>query len=236
MILEIDAGNTFVKWRLRQAGQVVKRGRLLTAEGVSASSLFNMIKPDEVWVSSVAGVPFNNGLAQQVRECWQLEPVFVQTRSRQSGVTNSYQDPSRMGVDRWVAMLAAFNDCGRGCCVVDCGSAITVEYLNDDGEHLGGYIMPGLRVLQGALLANTAEIIVDRTLDSFSISPAGDTSGAVGQGVNFMFKALQEKLVSELGEDCPLYITGGDGHLFAELSGVGRFVDDLVLDGLRWAV
>lgn len=236
MILEIDAGNTFVKWRLQQAGQVVKRGRLLTAEGVSASSLFNITKPDEVWVSSVAGIPFNDGLAQQMRESWQLEPVFVQTRDRQSGVTNSYQDPSRMGVDRWMAMLAAFNDCGRACCVVDCGSAITVEYLNDDGVHLGGYIMPGLRVLQGALLANTAEIIVDRTLDSFSISPAADTSGAVGQGVNFMFKALQEKLVSELGEDCPLYITGGDGHLFAELSGEGRFVDDLVLDGLRWAV
>lgn len=235
MILELDAGNTFIKWRLLDlSGSVTERGRLLTAELSGYAGW-----PDRTVcfarASSVAGVEVNQALSVSIRKHFGVSLCFATTQAAQAGVTNSYTDPSRMGVDRWMVMLAAWQECQRSCCIVDCGSAITVEYLQSDGGHQGGYIVPGLRLLKSGLLKNTAEIQVDRSVEGFVTEPGRDTSAAVTQGINLMFVALQEKLLRELPADMPLYITGGDGELFWQLAGRGVYRAELVMDGLRYA-
>lgn len=235
MILELDAGNTFIKWRLLgDEYQVVQRGRVLTAELAGYS--WPQMTVSVIRVASVAGAERNAQLSAELQKVFAVAPLFARTAADQAGVTNSYEDPSRMGVDRWLVMLAAWQRCGRACCIVDCGSAITVEYLSDAGVHHGGYIVPGLRLLRSGLLKNTAEILVDRDGGGFITAPGTHTSAAVEQGINLMFQALQEKLVAELPADMPLYITGGDGKLFHELAERGEYLPELVMDGLRYAL
>ena len=238
MILELDAGNTFIKWRLLDRNQVCERGKFLTAsdEWIWPACCNHLT---EVRVASVAGKDVNNRLIDQIKKLSACVPEFACTVGSVAGVVNSYSDPSRMGVDRWLAMLAAYSECKRACCIVDCGSAITVDYLSGDGQHLGGYIIPGLRLLNAALLQNTAEVIVDQDIKAFDLSPGKNTSTAVTHGVNYLFDSLCQKICSELevqSEPCALYITGGDGALFHQLAGQGKFVPDLVMDGLQWSL
>ncbi len=239
MILEIDAGNTFIKWRVLDGVRVVCRGRLLTqvlSQAVPAGWPADIA---QVRVASVAGPLVASLLTGYCRSLWQLEPRFALTSAAAAGVRNSYAEPSRMGVDRWLVMLAAYNKCRQACCIVDCGSAITVDYLSADGQHQGGYIIPGLRLMSRSLLANTAEVIVDQDISRFSTEPGCHTSAAVGHGANYLFEALQQRLVRDLRqrpEPTALFVTGGDGELFHRLAGQGNWCPDLVLDGLVWAL
>lgn len=238
MILDIDVGNTLLKWRTVGSGAVVDRGRHPTDRLTAEMPVDWPAQIDQVRISNVAGPAVAALLLAYCQARWGCQPEFAVTRAAAAGVVNSYSDPSRMGVDRWLAMLAAYNDCRHACCVVDCGSAITVDYLEDDGQHRGGFIIPGLRLMSESLQRNTAEVLVDRTVDQFQVEPGQHTSAAVAHGINFAFKALQEKITSELGEsaDACLYITGGDGVLFHQLAGVGQLHTDLVMEGLRWSL
>lgn len=234
MILEIDAGNTFIKWRILQAGGVSDRGRFLTLGlGVELSPA-SWQQCDAVRIASVAGAEINSLL----QKCLPVQGAFACTAFTQAGLNNSYTDPSRMGVDRWLAMLAAFHQSETECCVVDCGSAITVDYVGRDGQHLGGYILPGLRLMNQSLQVNTAEVIVDQSIEQFSEQLGTSTSEAVLHGVNYMFAALVSRVVSDVKQraNCQLFITGGDGALFAQLAGCGELIEDLVMDGLVWSL
>lgn len=236
MILEIDAGNTFIKWRVLEQSGV--RGKLLTAE-LSKQSIPErwQQKFSKIRVTSVAGKEVNLQLKTIFEALEQVEPLFAKTTAEQAGLTNSYLDPQRMGVDRWLAMLAAYKKAGGACCVVDCGSAITVDHVDEAGRHLGGHIIPGLKLMQKGLLENTSEILVDHSIKSFNPQPGRDTNSAVSNGIDFAFAALAKKIVDDLNvKHSDLYITGGDGELFHKMAGCGQLEPDLVLDGLAWAL
>ncbi|WP_299182210.1 type III pantothenate kinase [uncultured Neptuniibacter sp.] len=235
MILEFDAGNTFIKWRTL-GGNVNHQGRMLTRDltSIELPCADTLSKIELVRIASVAGDLVNQQLQQKIIASGLPLPVFAVTQRESHGVINSYTDPSRMGVDRWLAMLAAYRRCQRACCVVDCGSAITVDYLAEGGKHLGGYIIPGLRLMQKALLANTAEILVDNDIAMFDNSPGRSTSEAVIHGINFAFDALVKSVVDKRSSEMDLLITGGDGELFFKLAGCGEYIPDLVMDGLVW--
>ncbi|MGH1463269.1 MAG: type III pantothenate kinase [Neptuniibacter sp.] len=239
MILEIDAGNTFIKWRLLDGSIVTERGKLKT-DSDQWTFPIHWSDVDVVRIASVAGDSVQERLVSFIQnKNNSIELRLALTEAKAAGVVNSYSDPSRMGVDRWLVMLAAYNDCKKACCIVDCGSAITVDYVDAGGKHLGGYIIPGLRLLSSTLLENTAEIIVDQDIDAFNLMPGRHTSAAVKHGVNYMFNALCHQITDELhrsDEQWELYVTGGDGELFAQLAGCDNYIPDLVMDGLSWSV
>lgn len=240
MILEIDAGNTFVKWRYRTDVQNQGlSGRWLTAEFDASCLEMCKAMPQQVLVASVAGVEFEQRLSLAIAERWSCPLRFARSSALAAGVRNSYADPSRMGVDRWLVMLAAWQRYHEPCCIVDCGSAITIDLLDAAGQHQGGYILPGLRLMRKVLTGATAGILVDRDIDSFSTEPGRDTSSAVAHGTNLMFAALAQQLpfiFEGSGSGTRLLITGGDGPLFHSLAGQGELLPDLVMDGLRWAL
>jgi len=228
-ILDLDAGNTFVKWRVFGTSL---RGR------VGHHELDHEAWPesvDRVRVASVAGEGVNRALRDFVQRRWRLVPEFAETRASACGVVNSYTDPSRMGVDRWLAVLSAWQRAQGACWVVDCGSAITVEQLDDAGQHLGGYIMPGLQLMCQNLLSNTAKVIVDHSIEGFSAAPGVNTSEAVQHGVNLLLVSLAEKVMRKAAGQ-PVYVTGGDGELFCTLADGAIWCPDLVLDGLSLAL
>ena len=227
-LLLVDIGNTRVKYAYSTEGELAQQCYAASLVELDLSEVI------ELRIGSVARKAEVEQWLSTLPDDILIKQAKVSPEAY--GVRCIYPDCSRLGVDRWLVMLAAWNDCRAPCCIVDCGSAITVEYLDEGGRHEGGYIMPGLRLLKSSLLTNTAEILVDRTAEGFSTEPGCHTSAAVEHGINLMFKALQEKILASLEPNMRLYITGGDGKIFHRLCGEGDYRPELVMDGLVWAL
>tara|TARA_R110002094_G_scaffold2355_1_gene9674 strand:+ start:417 stop:1154 length:738 start_codon:yes stop_codon:yes gene_type:complete len=238
MTLDIDIGNTRLKWRYG-----LQRGFLDTA-GLSAEVLQSgwkgLAAPVRVRFVSVAAENVEQQLKDYCQRAWSVVAEKATSQPSQAGVVNSYAHFQTMGADRWLAMLAGFNRAGA-CCVVDCGSAVTVDYVNASGQHLGGYIAPGIRLMRKGLLSNTRQIhLPEESLTRFDTRPGRSTEEAVGHGIELMMAALAERVVRDckalLGDEARLLVAGGDGERFLEAAGMGECCADLVLDGLSWAL
>ncbi|MFU8765165.1 MAG: type III pantothenate kinase, partial [Haliea sp.] len=157
--LQFDVGNSSAKWRLMAGGELVTRGvyrrddedsrkRLLACSDGVAS----------IWIASVASEEAEFQLAGMLQERWQIEPWFARSEARTGALVNSYQQPLRMGVDRWLAMLGAWHRHPGRLCVVDAGSALTIDLVAGSGRHEGGYIIPGPSLMERALLLDTDRV------------------------------------------------------------------------------
>jgi type III pantothenate kinase len=238
MILDIDLGNTRLKWRLSEGGETASGG----AEPVQEPDLLSVVDatPTRVRIASVAGPEITNRLQEQCRQLWKLEPELAQTQAHQCGVTNAYADPSTMGVDRWLAALAAFNTAAGGCLVVDCGSAVNIEVIEASGRQEGGYIVPGFQFAREMLLHQTGKVRYDAAAFRSGTSPGVNTAEAVEHGVVLMIAAMVERLFNEREQQwgqCTLFLTGGDAAILENaLTVPGILEPDLVLDGLALAL
>ena len=152
---------------------------------------------------------------------------------------NAYVEPQRLGSDRWAALIGAHAAVSGPLCVVDCGSAVTLDALDVKGQHLGGLIIPGLDMMRGALINNTSGIheqALARGEGEVSVL-ARDTQGAVTGGVLYTLIAVIDRVTADLAADLqsPLtrVITGGDAErLLPLLAGPYRHEPELVLQGL----
>lgn len=233
MILDLDVGNTRCKWRLKDAaGDVIDRGVDAGFPAIGSA----MPAPQRVRIARVAGAAAR--WRQWARDEFGVEPEFARSTASACGVTNGYGEPDRLGVDRWLAVCAAFVDARRACVVIDAGSAITADAVDKDGRHLGGYITPGLRLLGGAVVANTADVAWQpEGQAALAMGPGDSTQRAVAAGiavmaVGFVERALRE-LSTRLAERPTVYLTGGDGAGLRPLLSFDVIeAPDLVLDGL----
>lgn len=239
MHLFIDIGNTAIKWRARGDGRVLAGGGphhrdwreqlLALSEGLPD-------KPARVVIASVAGRQTDELLAGLCREILQVAPEFYYSPARDAGVTSCYQAPQRLGVDRWLAIVEAWHTTGAAI-VIDCGSAMTIDAVNRDGQHCGGYIVPGLRMLETSLVSGTGAIRLDPA-SSPGLAPGTSTEECVRNGILRMSVAFIADAVVALHEavqdTCPIIITGGDAAMLASLLAFPvQVVPDLVLDGLE---
>lgn len=235
MQLLIDAGNTRIKWAALEGGGFLQAGELQGDQpfGRLASEL---PAPAEVWVASVRDDAFSAALAESLRQYWpgaaQHWPV---TRAEAFGVTCAYPEPETMGVDRWLALLAAHDLTPGPVCVVDAGSAVTLDALDPLGRHLGGLILPGMAMAREMMHQRTARV---RVAGEFQRSWWTDnTSDALNNGSYWGIVSLvdrfREETVKRLGADCDLVLTGGDAPAIMEsLQRPGRHEPQLVLKGL----
>ena len=158
----IDVGNTRIKWaalehgELTQSGHAWHRGTLDAALAALASALPSRV--GRFVVANVAGQEVAERLNDLARQRSGLEPRFVTTAHAQFGVRCAYADPARLGVDRWVAVLAAYHAAHGAACVLDAGTAVTFDAVAADGRHLGGLIFPGAHMAAAALQQRTSEI------------------------------------------------------------------------------
>ncbi len=124
-------------------------------------------------------------------------------------------------------------------CVIDCGTAITVDAVDADGQHQGGLIVPGLEMMRGALLKHTHGVIYDMEADSSVEADllGRNTRGCVEGGTLYAVIAFIDRVVSdlrkELGGEMQCSITGGDApRVLPLLRGEYRHEPHLVLQGL----
>jgi type III pantothenate kinase len=166
---------------------------------------------------------------------------FLRAVPEACGVRCAYAEPARLGADRWAALLGARTLTGGACLVVDAGSALTIDAMAPAGQHLGGWIIPGLNMMVDALEARTGDLGVLRRA-----SPAGspvpfpaDTGPAMEQGAQLAacgaVQAARARLEAHCGAPARVLVTGGDaGRLLADI-GIAEHVPDLVLRGLARA-
>ncbi len=241
MILQLDVGNSSAKWRLLDGDRILARGRRdWRLPWADLAAQYPDIR--HLQVVSVAGDEPDAVLARLLEADFAIAPAFARTRSEWAGVTNSYERPEAMGADRWLAMLAAWHECGQGCVVLDAGSALTVDVLAEDGRHAGGYIVPGLAMQQATLLSATGRVrFAPLPAPELDPQPGGSTQACVAAGALLAVRGAAEQALAQarsiLGSNCPIFITGGDAETLwpNEMRAQGgdwRLRPDLVLDGL----
>lgn len=242
--LALDVGNTRLKWALYDSPQP---GATLMAHG--AEFLENIDKlaegpwsdlpePSQILGCIVAGDAIRRRVSAQL-ELWDTPPQWVVSSAAEAGLTNGYDHPTRLGADRWVAMIGARHRMlargeHRPLVVVMVGTAVTVEAIDMDGRFLGGIIIPGHGIMLRALESGTAGLHV----------PTGDvvdfptnTSDALTSGGTFAIAGAVERMIQHVTKHCgatPVCImTGGAGWKMAPSMSVPfELVDSLIFDGL----
>lgn len=240
-MLLADIGNSCLKWTWLHDGVLQPGERALYREEGLASVLARhwapLRRPQRLLVANVGGAEAAAVLSEWTRQRWDLVPEFLCAQASAFGVRNAYAEPHRLGSDRWAALIATHHSTPRAACIVDCGTAITIDALAADGQHLGGLIVPGLATMRRALLDNTSGIeLRGEAMEAVSLL-ARDTEGAVRGGTLYAAVAVIDRVVADvraaLGKDVARIITGGDAPILLALLGE-RFVHepDLVLQGL----
>ena len=229
MTILIDVGNTAIKWQLREAEQVVCTDKGDTDELLSC--LNSLADPSRhlVAVSCVRDDEFARALNDSLVKAG-CEGVAFATSARQfAGVTNAYRDPSSLGVDRWLAILALKSFGYESGIVVDIGTACTIDVL-ENNRHMGGFILPGPKLACDALVANTDKIRFVSEPPA-ALAPGTDTGGCVVAGAWLTIAGAIREISAQYPQ-APLYITGGAGPTLSDLGVEGRLAKDLVFDGL----
>jgi type III pantothenate kinase len=237
--LLVDIGNTRVKWGLGKGGRIEAGEPFSSDPAVLGSHLDRcwsaMGRPDSVWVSNVAGAETADRLANWVAAAWGLSVRFVKPEAQGCGIRNGYEQPEKLGVDRWVSLIALGNRHPLPACAVGCGTALTLDVLDAGGRHLGGLIAPGLNLMKRALLRETHGI---REIEGGIPALLGRTTAAgVEGGSLYACTGLIEKVVREASErldaELHLVLSGGDAETLAAHLGIPcRVAPHLVLEGL----
>ena len=227
--LLIDQGNTAIKWRMADASGLSTEGGVVeSAEGLSAC--LKALVWGAVGLSSVGSDETRSALAHTLL-AMSAAPVFTASSERAClGLRNSYAEPELMGVDRWLAMLAV-RDGGEGAfCVIDAGTAVTVDIVTAEGQHEGGYIFPGPELMRRALISDTGRIRADAGLAP-DLAPGQSTIDCVNAGVWRAACACVQSVMTDYPEHHAILTGGGAAGLLA-LGVAADFRPDLVLQGL----
>ncbi|HEX7440958.1 MAG TPA: type III pantothenate kinase [Caldimonas sp.] len=242
--LAIDIGNTRLKWAQYASPQP---GATLLAHGavfleamdeLADNHWKHLASPSSMLGCVVAGEGVKRRAEEQL-ELWDLAPSWVVSSAHACGVTNGYEHPNRLGVDRWVALIGAWNRVlahgpARPALVVMVGTAVTVDALDHTGRFLGGLILPGFGLMLRALEMGTAGLkaptgeVVDfptNTSDALMSGGADAMAGAV--------ERMHRKLLRRTGQAPVLIMTGGAGVKLAPITDLAfETVDNLIFEGL----
>lgn len=240
MMLLLDLGNSRLKWALAAAGSPA-----WIASGSVDWSADPLARLREAWASSppvaavlAASVVDDAREAQvgvAVQERFGMAPHWVRTPASACGVRNAYADPGRLGVDRFLAMVAAHAAGQAPCVLASAGTALTLDALGADGEHLGGLIAPGAQLMQDALLGATARVRPERP--GAIVDAARNTADALASGCWHALAALVDRFAvrmrEPLGGTPTVLVGGGDAaQLLALLTVPAQLSGDGVLRGL----
>lgn len=242
MILLVDLGNSRVKWAHWRDGRLGEQHAAPYA-GWSVEdwqrTLFDEPGIERVVAARVGGGPDAAALDAAARRALARPVTFVATTAEAAGVRNAYPDPALLGVDRWLAVIGGYARVGGPCCVADVGTAATVDGVDADGRHLGGFIVPGPDLMMRALWRGTADLATHTATSGAAAGAlfADNTRDAIDRGCRLAVAALVERSVREMtrriGRAPRLILTGGAAPAVASLlETTAEEVPDLVLRGL----
>jgi type III pantothenate kinase len=232
-ILAVDAGNTRIKWGLWD-GRWLRQGAVPTTELAALKTAWEGLSDVRRLIAcSVAGSQVGDWL-----NAWALvrglAVHWVTSVREQCGVRNQYEDPSKLGADRWAALVGARALVDGAAIVVVAGTTVTINALSKEGDFLGGLILPGLDMMAEALERGTAGL--PRAPGGFAAFPQ-TTADAIASGAIQAVCGAVERMQRELaarGTEPQIRLSGGAAQtLHAHLAQPSRILPNLVLEGLR---
>jgi type III pantothenate kinase len=218
--LYVDIGHSAVKWRTHDSEVFSK-----SIDNFSEKSLPNS---QSIWLSAVAHPQIVEAINMKFSDV-----EVVKSLSHFGSLTIAYKEPLDLGSDRFLAMLGAlkhFPD--RNLLIIDVGSALTIDIVNDSGEHQGGLIMPGLEAIRGSF---TKFATNSKNLHSSNLQSSTEEAWLSGTQVMFI-SSIKEQITTYKTEqpDGIVTLTGGSVRsLISELPETVNYFDNLVLDGLE---
>lgn len=247
--LVMDIGNTRLKWGLYSAStpgaQYLAGGAVVLEEidQLAQTQWQSVPKPTHMLGCAVAGDAVKRRVEEQL-ETWGIRPRWVASRAQAVGVINGYEYPSRLGADRWAAIVGArhrsWGDAARAgrkpspVVVVMVGTAVTVDAIDGQGHFLGGLILPGFGLMLRALEIGTAGLKVPtgevrefprNTSDALMSGGADAIAGAV--------ERMVQRLTQRFGEPPRLLMSGGAAPKLAPSIGVPHeVIEHLIFEGL----
>lgn len=244
MILELDCGNSLIKWRVLRAGGNVLAGGVVD----SAAELLEVVisvghcQLHACRLVSVRSEAETNELIASIGHAFAIPVSAASPAGELGGVRNGYEEPQRLGLDRWLALVGAYQLSPGNCLVLDLGTAVTSDFVTATGDHLGGYICPGVPLMRNQLRTHTRRIRYDDAAAEqaqTTLAPGRSTVEAVERGCSLMLRGfvLTQLDVARVhwGEDFAVYLTGGDASLVSEMLPQAHLVSDLVFVGLALA-
>jgi type III pantothenate kinase len=243
-LLALDIGNTRLKWARYTfpgpSAELLDQGAefLENIDKLAEGAWQGLAAPTHVLGCVVAGDAVKRRVQEQL-DIWDVTPQWVVASEAEAGLRNGYDHPTRLGADRWVAMIGAYHRMraqgpARPMVVVMVGTAVTVEAIDASGKFLGGLILPGHGIMLRALESGTAGLHV----------PTGEvrefptnTSDALTSGGTYAIAGAVERMVQHVrahcGADPKCVMTGGAGWKMApSMTQPFELVDNLIFDGL----
>ena len=237
--LLIDVGNSRTKWILAEGGHV--RGAARAVGHDNLTGLFDewlglRAPPQRVRGVRVGGDEAVAAIDQWIGNHWGATVQWLQTQAIGGGIRVTYDDPAQLGADRWLAMVGARAANYLPACVVDCGTAITLDVVDSQGRHQGGLILPGLAAQQTGL-ASVAPSLPTVALAAKTPFLTTNTRDALASGhlhgTAMALQGLIRRCMAESAERLTPLLTGGDATLLARYLDMDvRLRPDLVLEGL----
>ena len=243
-VLLLDVGNSRLKWGVLDDGEIRRTGHIaqdrVREHGLSVLTTKLPRRVDAVRASNVAGTSFATRLSGVVGMHCNADVHFARSEKRGWGVTNSYRQPRRLGVDRWVAMIGAWAETKSACLIVDAGTAVTLDALDNKGVHLGGQIIPGVETMLESLSSVTNDIPLVKSSAKQSLgdlkSFGRNTTAAVREGAQNAVTGAIERAIRTLqsnGYKPTIILTGGGAsRILGALDKAPLHRPNLVLNGL----
>jgi type III pantothenate kinase len=234
MNLFIDIGNTRLKWAVGN-GLDLGQGQPINNINIDRNELIqrwqDIPQPEQLAISCVGARHLFDLVLSVANELWPgITIIRAKSKAHGFGITSSYQEPEKLGVDRWLSIVAGYNNYRKALCVVGCGTAITVDVVDASGNHLGGLISPGLRLMREALVKGSENLKFSETAFPFGLATNTDAAiynGTLSAACGFIELIMHERTHLQL------LLTGGDAEIIAaHLSKPSIIYPDLVLQGL----
>jgi type III pantothenate kinase len=240
----VDVGNSRLKWGVVKNGRVTEVMRLPLNDPAAWEAALAKLPPTEFarkWAAASVNPP---ALADFIK--W----------SHSRGGTIAFEDrehipieidvdfPDKVGIDRLFGAVAAktLRPEGQAAITVDVGTAVTVNFINEQGVFCGGAIMPGPRLMALSLHRFTAKLPLVEADIIEDFSPGRNTADAIKLGLDAMLNGGVMALLGLFADQCEttpwLFLTGGAEHLLsARMPSLPEthVVPTLVLEGIRIA-
>jgi len=218
--LFVDIGNSAVKWR--------SYGSEVFTKEIDQFSSKLLPKANSVWLSAVAHL----NIVEEIKAEF-TSVNLVKPSKRYGKLTLSYDDPSKFGIDRFLAMLGALEFFPESpLLVIDAGSAVTFDVIDSQGMHQGGLIMPGIKVLRESFIKFSTNDLSLKTGELKNSTKEAWLSGTHAMLVSAINSQIQNFELQY--PDGAVTICGGVvKEILIELPLRVKFFDNLVLDGLE---
>jgi len=239
--LVFDIGNTYTKIAVFEGDELVFTDKYQTPDNNTIHNLLNSYTVNKAIISSV----------KKDRQAWE---TILKEKTRlvyfnaemTTGISNHYLTPTTLGPDRLAAVIGAANLCpGKGSLVIDAGTCITYDFVDEKANYFGGSISPGLNMRYKALNNYTAGLPLIEQDDAFDTTYGNNTQNAMHSGVQNGIKYELIGFIESYNKEennINIILTGGDSIFFDTLLKNSIFAPyiknepHLVLKGLNAAI